>query len=246
MIRHHEEPESSGESDDDLHDEELHYLDNDDEEQVMLVEESIPEDEDKRQADAVREHDWLLELQEDLFEKDSLDDVDYHVTSSEVLREGEGQSNMSVTEPTDYRCDDRQDDELMAFEQVDPSMPMKSCWRPRSRERYDSSESETSADSILASPGNGGSGSPGGQYRAPMSTVPVTSYYVTSGVPFTMDPTTSEHVEIPPMPTSPRHSWGMQANYSFEEHQPVTTGAADSHHQRSHPRGQSTTYSTMT
>ncbi|CAH1226659.1 Hypp121 [Branchiostoma lanceolatum] len=220
--RHHEEPESSGESDDDLHDEELHYLDNDDE----GADDS--EDEDKRQADAVREHDWLLELQEDLFEKDSLDDVDYHVTSSEVLREGEGQSNMSVTEPTDYRCDDRQDDELMAFEQVDPSNANEillasegpdevravSSDVPRDDDRRrsaeytdssdsesdtDSSESETSADSILASPGNGGSGSPGGQYRAPMSTVPVTSYYVTSGVPFTMDPTTSEHGLLTPI-----------------------------------------------
>ncbi|XP_019639136.1 PREDICTED: titin-like isoform X2 [Branchiostoma belcheri] len=473
--RHHEELESSEESE--LDPEELHYLDNDDEEQCIMFEEDRPEgnplylrqihgetyteqqtgnkddtssddseDEDKRQA--VMEHDRLVELQEDLFEKDSLDDVDDHVTSTDVLREYEDQSKLSATEPTEYRCDDGEDADLMAEGEVDPSnnneillasegpgddmdsdheefhvtvsekhlvdtstqhlivitkdadedkdqcqektsmdsfestgpsteggsdtsdddgsgkkkrrrrqkygeqrsfteaihhdpdsptyisrmnfefkhpettdseivLPLEveqECTptpenipvelvaesdhqmctvedqvredgtkatvpesgaesvgdndqeddtfdqtvrehvedtsvdsapvvssdspgddnRPRSAEYTDSSdsdsdtdtaESETSADSILASPGNGGPGpSGGGQYRTPMATVPVTSYYVTSGVPFTMDPTTSEHVEIPPMPTSPRHSWGMQASYTFEEHQPATTG----------------------
>ncbi|KAI8520698.1 hypothetical protein Bbelb_004520, partial [Branchiostoma belcheri] len=444
--RHHEELESSEESE--LDPEELHYLDNDDEEQVIMFEEDRPEgnplylrqihgekytqqqqtgnkddtssddseDEDKRQA--VMEHDRLVELQEDLFEKDSLDDVDDHVTSTDVLREYEDQSKLSATEPTEYRCDDGEDADLMAEGEVDPSnnneillasegpgedmdsdheefhvtvsekhladttgpsteggsdtsdddgsgkkkrrrrqkygeqrsfteaihhdpdsptyisrmnfefkhpettdseivLPLEveqECTptpenipvelvadsdhqmctvddqvredgtkttvpesgaepvgdndqeddtfdqtvrehvedtsvdsapvvssdspgddnRRRSAEYTDSSdsdsdtdtaESETSADSILASPGNGGPGSSGGgQYRTPMATVPVTSYYVTSGVPFTMDPTTSEHVEIPPMPTSPRHSWGMQASYTFEEHQPATTG----------------------
>ncbi|XP_035685843.1 titin-like isoform X2 [Branchiostoma floridae] len=409
------------------------------------------EDEDKQQADLLREHDRLVELQEDLFEKDSLDDVDYHVTSSDLLGERDDQSNLSATEPTDYRCDDVQDEDLITVEQANPSnaneifvasegpgedmdsdheefqvtvsekhladtstqhlivitkdtdeekdrceektsmdsfestgpstegssdisdddasgklkrrrrqkygaqrsftesihhdpdsptyisrmqfqfrssqsdsdteqhveslpeeqectptqenIPFdlvagisqqgevirtvedevnddstekavqeqvadsvvgndqeddtfdqlslgqgtdtdmepvissdvsKDDSRRRSAEYTDSSdsesdtdsESETSADSILAAPGDGSgpSGPSGGQYRTPIATVPVTSYYVTSGVPFTMDPTNSDHVEIPPMPTSPRHSWGMQASYTFEEHQPVTTG----------------------